>query len=458
MNNTIKFFLEISKIPRESGNEKKISEYLCEFAKKRELEYTKDQWNNVIIKKKTIDKSPIILQAHQDMVCEKEVEKIINFDTDPIEIFEDNGYLKAKGTTLGADNGIGIAQILNILDSDIKCNIEAIFTVEEETTMKGAENIRLDNLKGKQMISLDGFDKNTVVIGSASFSDIVLMHKYKFNKIEEKSNIYKISLKGLKGGHSGADINKNRGNASILLATFLKQIKDIKLFNFIGGTQFNVIPSNAEAIFNCDEDKAVLEKKIKEFEYTYKKQYKDINIKIKEIEYAEHDGLSNKDSIKYLNSICVLKNGVFKQKNKDEVTTSMNLGVVNLKDGVFLIGMRSSKKIEEKECIKYIKKYALENNLIFKVTNYQPGFETDENSMLVKKMVKAFKKSNFKENVDIKSLHFTVEAGIIANRKKGLEIIIVSPEVKNAHSPCECVNINSIYKCDEWLKNFLLNY
>ena len=191
MSKTIDFFNEISKIPRESGNEENISNYLCKFAEERSLYYEKDRYNNVIIKKKNSNKAPIILQAHMDMVCEKGADKEFDFGNDSIEVIEENGYLRANGTTLGADNGIGVAQILNILDdSTIECNIEAVFTVEEETTMIGAEHIDVSSLEAKQLINLDGFEENTITIGSASFFDILLKCSYDFESIfNEESNV-----------------------------------------------------------------------------------------------------------------------------------------------------------------------------------------------------------------------------------------------------------------------------
>lgn len=185
---TISFFKEIAKIPRESGNEEKIAEYLCEFAETRNLEYEKDKYNNVLIKKKNCNKMPIILQAHTDMVCEKEENKNFDFAKDSIEVIEENGYLHANGTTLGADNGVGIAQILTVLDSDIRANIEAIFTVSEETSMIGSINFDASKLEGKILLSLDGFEENTVLIESAGFYDIILKMNNKFEEINNINN------------------------------------------------------------------------------------------------------------------------------------------------------------------------------------------------------------------------------------------------------------------------------
>ena len=184
-NKTISFFKEISNIPRESGNEKAISNYICEFAKKRNLNYLQDEYGNVIIKKYNGKNEPIIFQAHLDMVCEKDNNNH-DFRKDPIEVYEAEGYLRAKGTTLGADNGIGVAQILNILDDSLKLNIEAIFTVSEETSMCGAENIDLSTIKGRLLIKLDGFNKKTIITERACFYDIIM---------NLKSNLLQVFIK-----------------------------------------------------------------------------------------------------------------------------------------------------------------------------------------------------------------------------------------------------------------------
>lgn len=197
-NKTIFFFKEISKIPRESGNEMEVSNYICEFARIRNLEYIQDKYGNVIIKKYNGKNLPIIFQAHLDMVCEKENINH-NFSKDPIEIYEDGEFLMAKGTTLGADNGIGVSQILNILDDDnIKLNIEAIFTVSEETDMHGAEYIDVSEVKGRRMINLDGFENKTIITESASFFDIIMNLNFKFEKKLVK-NLYIIKIEGMPG-------------------------------------------------------------------------------------------------------------------------------------------------------------------------------------------------------------------------------------------------------------------
>jgi len=455
MNNTIDFFYEISKIPRESGNEKGISNYLCEFAEKRNLYYEKDKYNNVIIKKKTSNKIPIILQAHMDMVCEKNNNINFDFKNDSIQIIEENGYLRANGTTLGADNGIGVAQILNILDSDSDCNIEAIFTVSEETTMIGAENIDLSKIEGRQLISLDGFEENTIIIESASFFDIILKMNYKFeNSIKNK--IYTITLSGLYGGHSGFDIDKNRGNASVILSELLNKISDIELFDFVGGTKFNVIPSTSYAMFASSKPEDEIKNIINDFLCIKRMEYEELNISLeKNIDLDSFEVLDNSQSIKFIETILKFKHGVFNKNTRNEVTTSINLGVVDLKNQVIKIGMRSSKKDEEHKCLKYMEQYSLENDLDFTIIGSQPGFDTPENSKLVENLKKAYKSVDINEKLNIKSVHITVETGFFKDKINDLDVAIISPKILNAHTTKECVNIASVYKCDKWLQNFL---
>lgn len=460
MSKTIDFFYEISKIPRESGNEENISNYLCKFAKDRSLYYAKDRYNNVIIKKKNSDKVPIILQAHMDMVCEKENDKEFDFENDSIEVIEKNGYLRANETTLGADNGIGVAQILNILDDNtIECNIEAVFTVEEETTMIGAENIDVSSLDAKQMINLDGFEENTIIVGSASFFDIVLKWNYNFENIDSNDiNIYRVSLHGLLGGHSGTDIDKNRGNSSIILVDLLSKIDDIRLLDFVGGTKFNVIASTAECVFATKMGSNELKSVVDKFIIEEKRIYSDIEVIVQSLSMDNGEkGLNTRISKAFIESVVSFRHGVFKKNARGEVIASINLGVVDLRNQIMKIGMRSSSKIEEKKCLEYIEKYAENNEFEFDILGSQPGFETDENSELITKLKDAFDRIEQTDKLSIESVHVTVETGFFKEKIDGLDVAIISPKILGAHTVNECVSIESIEKCDKWLKEFLLD-
>lgn len=247
----IKYFEEISKIPRMSGKEEKIADYVEEFAKKRNLKYKRDQYGNLIVVKESVinkDKESVILQCHLDMVCEKENNISHDFEKDGLEIYVENDCIKANGTTLGADNGIGIAIILEILNSnEIQYpRIEAIFTVQEETTMLGAKVIDTSSLLAKKMICLDNMNQEELVIGCAGAK--IFEYEIKGNTINNISDDFcsvRISMTGFKGGHSGKDISEKRGNPIKEMGYLLKNIDnnyELYIKNINGGRKVNVIP------------------------------------------------------------------------------------------------------------------------------------------------------------------------------------------------------------------------
>lgn len=453
---TIEFFKQISRIPRESGNEKGISEYLCDFAQKRNLFYICDKYNNVIIKKKTYDTRPLILQAHTDMVCEKEENKKFDFSKDSIQVMEKDGYLTANGTTLGADNGIGVAQILTILDSDLPSNIEAVFTVSEETSMIGAINFDATLLQGKHMLNLDGFEENTIIIESACFYDIILKSKFHFCKTN-KNNTFRIVLTGLLGGHSGFDIDKNRGNASILLANLLERIKDACIVNFVGGTKFNVIPSTAKCEFYTDISEKVVKNICEKFEKEIRKQYSSLKIESEEI-ISDEEAIDETSSREFLFSIMNFKHGVIFYNDENKPTTSVNLGVVDLKERIMKVGMRSSKVKEEKKCLELIEAYCNKNDLEMEIIGHQPGFESSKDSELITMLINTSPKDKYKNGPILKSMHVTVESGFFKEKIQDLEIAIISPEIIGAHTVEEKVKIESIASTNKWLDNFIKEF
>ena len=448
--NTIQIFKEIAQIPRESGNEKQIAEYLCQFARKRNLFYECDQYHNVLIKKKTAKKEPIILQAHTDMVCEKEEGKKFNFAREAIEVIEENGYLKAKGTTLGADNGIGVAQILAILDSDIPCNVEAVFTATEETSMVGAMNFDTSKLEGKKLLNLDGFEENVILIESACFHDIILKLKNEFSK-PKNQNAYEIVLSGMEGGHSGFEIDKKRGNSNIEMAKLLVKIEDIEIANFEGGTKFNVIPSQAKVKIMTNLTEKEIVKLCQDTQKELREYYPEIEIVV--VPERVEEVLNAKQSREFLQKIIQFPHGIFRRNDNQEVTTSVNLGVVNLQE--LKVGMRSSKKIEEQECLSLLKSYSNQQQLEFNIIGSQPGFESDCNSSLIRELLSTHPIEEFKRPPTLKSVHITVEVGFFKQKMPNLQIAIISPNIQGAHTTKECVEVASIKRADKWLMNFI---
>ncbi len=447
---TISYFKEISKIPRESGNEKMIADYIVNFAIERNFDYKRDEYNNVIIKKYINDKEPIILQSHLDMVCEKENNIEFDFSKDSLDVYEEDGFLTARGTSLGADNGIGVAQMLNILDSNLDLSVEAIFTTNEETTMLGAEKIELSELKGRKMINLDGFDANTILIECASFTDIDIHMNYDFTS--KSNSLYAITLSGLEGGHSGFEINRIHSNSIILMAKLLSKISDIEIAKFNGGTKINVIPSQCEAIINTS---LKIDDIVDEFLLTERKEYGNLQISFKKMD-DEMRLLNNRDSRLFLEALSNFQHGVFNTNKRNEVTTSENLALVDLSNNLIRVGLRSSIEEERQDVLKYLNNFTNKYGYELVITGYQPGFRTLEDSELVKNLIDAYLEFN-NEKPNIKSVHIAVEVGLIKEKLNGLDVAIISPNIMGTHSPSERVEIESINRCDRWLFNFLNN-
>lgn len=441
--NTIYYFKEISKIPRESGNEKEISEYIEKFAINHHLSYQKDSFHNIIIYKYVGNTSPIILQAHLDMVCEKEKNLSFDFSKDKIEVLEKDGYLTSNGTTLGADNGIGVAQILNILEKDLKISIEAIFTTSEETTMEGAEKIDLSKIKGSKMINLDGFLPDAILRETASFTD--LDYSYSFTYPIQASSYYQFSLSGLEGGHSGFDIQKNRGNSIQLLAEFLSQLDNVLISDFQGGSKINVIPSSSFAIVLCNDH---FKRKLDEFLKEKRKMYPNLTITYQEVK-RKSSFLTRKDSTFLLQFLTSFPDGVYHKNRGGEVLTSINLAVLSLRKNILRVGLRSSISKDRDKVLSLLKKIG-KGIFQLQVSGYQPGFSTKEDSSLIQELSFAYKRLNgvFPKTC---SIHIGVEAGILKEKLKELDVAIISPNIIGAHSPEEKVEIASIKRTNEWL-------
>ncbi|MCL2456635.1 MAG: M20/M25/M40 family metallo-hydrolase, partial [Defluviitaleaceae bacterium] len=243
MEKVLEYFKEISKIPRGSGNEKAVSDYIANFARERGAKVIQDKNFNLIISKGFTrnEKSPIILQAHLDMVCEKNSDTEHDFLRDPIDVYQDGDFLKARGTTLGADNGIGVAMCMAVLDGGFEHPpLEIILTTEEETGMDGAKNLDVNLLHGTRIINLDSSDETTFTMGCAAGTTVEFCIPFDWTSIE--GDVCEIRVSGLKGGHSGGDIEKERGNAIRILAFVLRELFSVSVFRIVeinGGMKVN---------------------------------------------------------------------------------------------------------------------------------------------------------------------------------------------------------------------------
>lgn len=458
----LKYFYEISKIPRKSGNEEKIAKYLIEFAKERNLKYYTDSKFNVVIWKEASigyeDKEILGFQCHTDMVCEKVDGSNHDFLKDSLDLIIENGFLKAKDTTLGADNGIGVAYILEILDSDLNTPaLECIFTSTEETTMEGVRFLDGKILKSKRIISFDNFLDTEILISSATAKRWV--SKIYMKRQEKNKNLiyYKLDISGFKGGHSGIDIwDKKRGNPIKIVVDNLNELESISIAEISGGSSENVIPRDIKVVFAIEESEiGILEKLESKFE-SLKKVYGNICIYLRELEYLEKEVIeiySKEDTKRLLEYIVNYKNGPLEYDEEGNVILSGNLGrIESFEDYVLLkYSVRyNDKKIGEKlvtEIEENMKKY----NVICEESSYMLGYEEPKESKLLDTVEKAY--IGVIGNIPKKKKsQACLECGYLGQKIKNLEYMAIAPNIFDAHSPKEKVEIasaNNVWKIVE---------
>ncbi len=460
------YFNQICQIPRASKKEDKIRNFLIAFASEHNLKYKTDDAKNLLIIKdasaKYIDKPSIALQTHMDMVCEKDSNSNHNFDTDAIQTYIDGDWVKATDTTLGADNGIGVAMQMALLASDIELpKLECLFTVDEETGLYGANNLDPNLLKSNTLINLDSEEEGEFCIGCAGGMD-TLVHIDYTPETEEKLFYFHVKVSGLQGGHSGEDINKNRGNAIKILARYLQNLKErceVRICSISGGNLRNAIPREAEAIL------AVPVK--------YKEPVRvEINIFIDEIETEmlefepkvnlELGSISEKPlhipfelGNKLIDALNNCQNGVISMdKNIDGlVETSTNLAAIHIVENSIFIetSQRSSKEEKKKEVAKGItKNFSGIASKIEKGKDY-PGWEPNMNSEILEKCKTSYTKL-FNQTPIIKVIHAGLECGVIGKKYPNMDMISFGPTIENPHSPFEKVSISTVEKT--W--NFLI--
>ena len=455
----IYWFKEISKIPRNSTKEEKIADFLCDFAQKRNLEYKRDNLNNVIIKKSASkgweNKKSIIFQAHTDMVCEKTKESLHDFEKDGIEIIETEETLTAKDTTLGADDGIGVANLLLLLDDmeiyhpDIYC----LFTVQEEIGMDGAKYFDYSGIDASYLINVDGEEENTAIVGCAG--GVRLQYEKNLEIIEKNADTYKIIVSGLHGGHSGVDINKNRLNSNYLAALILNKLENVQINSFVGGNKDNAIPNYTEVIFSTSS--IDINQKINNILKSLNLSEDDRNLKVEVLETTEINkfiGIEETNNI--IDLLLHLKQGVIEYSKDIEglVETSGNIGIVNISQGrVIIIEMLRSSDDNKKDYIK-----SINNNLAkeygYKVTESSsyPGWKYTPNTKIELAYIEAYKEAhNMKEPI-VCAIHAGVECGMIYEKMPHLQMISIGPDLKDVHTVKETLYLKS---CKSFLDTLL---
>ncbi len=460
-NRLLEIFDEIVKIPRDSSKEDKIAKYVCDFAEKLGLEYRIDDYYNVLVKREADtgmeNKKSLMFQSHLDMVCEKTIDSNHNFDTDPIEIIKKKDIYTAKDTTLGADDGIGVSIALLLMeDKDIKLPLTYfLFTTNEETGMDGAKNVDLSDINVDYMINLDSEEEDSIIIGCAGGETITFEKEFSTTSLSQK--IYKLNISGLKGGHSGVDIDKGRINANYLGAYILSKLSNVKLISFIGGTKTNAIPNNCEMVFSTDDvDKNIIDSIIEEFEIT--EEDKSININVEEIT-GSFDSISIEDTNDVISLILNLKQNVIYKSTS--VDTSGNIGIVKLNKGQILLleSLRSNinYKLEEvrEENIKLATSLGFKNS----IDEGYPGWDYNYDSELLKKYVSSYKDTHDGNEPIISSIHAGLECGLLKNKiSNDIEIISIGPTLEDVHTTDETLYLDSCERLINTLYNFIEKY
>ena len=451
-----KYFDEILKIPRCSKHEEKIAQYVMEVAKKNGLEVEQDKVGNVIARRKASNgyenKPMITFQCHMDMVCEKNKDVPHDFSKDAIKAYVDGDFVKARGTTLGADDGIGVAACLALMESDVEHPpLEFLFTVDEETGMTGAFGLEENRIKGKMLINLDSEEFGSIYIGCAggANSDIWLPLKF-----EEGGTGLKIAVKGLKGGHSGVEIDKGRANSIKLLARLLYNI-DARIGHIEGGDKFNAIPREAFAtVIVNDIEKA--KEKIKELEKAFRDEYKrsDPDLKV-EVEETNVEKVLTKDvNEKVIKMLVGLPHGVIamSQEVAGLVETSTNLAKVEMNEKLHIVmSSRSSIESALDAIMETIRSIAELAGASVEEGSRYPGWKPNRDSKLLKIAEETFKKLYGKQP-EIKAIHAGLETGVIGKKVGIDEMISIGPDIEHPHSPDENVRISSVQKFWEYLQ------
>ncbi len=470
----LSFFKEITTIPRESGHEEQIIAYLQKFASDRSLECKTDDAGNVLIVKEAAsgyESVPtIVLQSHSDMVCEKNEGVEHDFAKDPIRYVIEDGWMIAPDTTLGADCGIGIAAQLALLDSDLPCGkIECLFTVAEETGLDGAMALQPGFFSGKVLLNLDSEDEGEIFVGCAGGLDTTAVFSYTEDEICEGFEIEEVFVKDAMGGHSGDDINKGRANAVQLLGRFLYGILDLdwQLVKIDGGNKRNAIAREAKAVIAAEPDTLdIINERLESYAEEVVEEYGAIEKNLN-LGYAQtsSDGLKAIDEMTAWNlvtALCASPHGVLAMSQEIEnfVETSTNLASVKMTEpGKIRIGS------SQRSCVTAARRaaaakmeacFVLAGAVVTHESEY-PGWAPAAVSPVRDACVASYRKL-FGVEPKVKAIHAGLECGLFTEKFPGLDMVSFGPTLRGVHAPGERLDLASLEKFVDLLKDVVLNY
>ena len=453
-------FDALTQVPRPSGHLEKVKKFLLDFATKAGVEAFVDAGNNVVMRKPATpgmeNRKGVILQAHMDMVPQKSPESNHNFETDPIETWIDGEWVKAKNTTLGADNGMGVAAIMAVMEAkDLKHGpVEALITADEETGMYGANDLPTGELNGDILLNLDTEEWGEFVIGSAGGIDITATLDYKEVETEKDDVAMRVTLKGLRGGHSGLEINEGRGNANKLMVRFLREAikeNEARLATWHGGNMRNAIPFKAEAVITLPKENVEdVKQLIEEYKAEFIDQYKGIESGIEFFaEDVETPKMQLPEEIQdnLVNAIYACQNGVIRMipAYPNVVETSSNLAIVDIEGGKAAVKIlaRSSREDMKEDIVASIESCFSMAGMKIETAGSYGGWDPNPDSEIMKLMVDLYKRMFNKDGI-VQVVHAGLECSVILGKYPHLDVVSIGPTMKSPHTATERVYIPTI--------------
>ena len=461
------YFEEICAIPHGSKNTKAISDYLVDFAKEHELRYIQDESNNVILFGEGTcgmeDHEPVILQGHMDMVCEKDDDCPIDMATQGLDIAHDGHSVFAKGTTLGGDDGIAIAYSLALLaDKSIPHPpLEVIITVDEEIGMLGADVIDLSMLKGRKLINLDSEEEGIFTVSCAGGATATISLNV------ERRAVYgpciRLSVDGLQGGHSGAEIHKNRANANKVMGEFMSRVQKLMplcLTSLSGGAKDNAIPRSCSATMVAmgtylERINGVAEALQAEIREQYDEP--EVTIQAFDVDALGGNALTTESTAKVIALLCAAPNGVqaYSPDMPELVQTSLNLGIAKLGEHfTATFSVRSSVNQEKEELLSQLKTLADFNNAVYTQMGEYPAWEFKKDSVLRDTMVETYRQM-FNAEPRVLAIHAGLECGLLGEKLPGLDCVSIGPQMHDIHTSRERLEIASTERVWKFLLEVL---
>jgi dipeptidase D len=469
-----KYFGEISRIPRCSRNEAAAAAYVLETAGELGLRGRQDDFGNVVVEKPAApgrENIPaVVLQGHLDMVCEKNADKVHDFSKDPIELVRRDNILMANGTTLGADNGIAVAASLAVMaDKQLEHGpLELLFTVDEETGLTGASNLQGNLLKGRTLLNLDSEEEGAIYVGCAGGKNTTGRWRLQLGPAPENSAGAQIRVAGLRGGHSGLEIDKGRANAVKILGRVLTRLLPLgaRLADMQGGNKLNAIPREAEASFylpevRLEEARAIVSALNKSIRAEFSTLEPDLTIEVAESAQVPHQAIGEQQQARIIKTLLALPHGVTKMSAEVPglVETSTNVAAVHVKDGTLTLGtsQRSSVASEIEEIVQTVRAVFELGGAEVEHSHGYPGWKPDLNSPILKHARETYRKL-YGKDPEIKAVHAGLECGIIGERFPGMDMISFGPTLEGVHSPEEKIYIDSVETFWEYLTTMLRDW